>query len=293
MVSIFAIVGLLVSLYFLFTYFGASNSPVFSENNYLELLKNPQSKFLLKDLGKSQLIIDSLERYFKYFKLAPYSLQAQGIDDIARGVIFLPILSFLVIYIFPPIVVAYIGWFVYTYFKYVIEALWGWFLMIYNYGTKLIECQLANKWYIRMVTGWHKCSPEFAVYFDNWKRQYVDVPIYYETLKYVDEYHKFKEKYFSEPKFLYIDKNIQKLQIAKDFSQKTFIQRAMENFIYKFNVFKYNVYDSPKNRFFKFILEYNYNYNYNKNKQNDTDNISCNAFVHGIPNSSNSLICPL
>ena len=255
-IIIFVIV-IMVILYFIWPYLGASNNPIFSEKDYLMYINDPKSVFDLKNLGRSQLIIDSLERYFGYFKMEPYSLQAQGFDDIARGIILLPIISFLLIYIVPPFILLYVGWFVCKYFKYVMDGLWGWFLMIYEYGTNLIECQLASKWYIRFITGWSECSPVFAEYFDNWKRQYVDVPLYYETLKYVEKYRIFKEKYFSIPKYNYIDKNLNKLSIGKEFSDKTFIMRSLENFILKCSMMKYNLYTLPKYRFYKYLLEIN------------------------------------
>ena len=95
---VLSIVVICLVLYFIWAYLGASNSPLFSEQEYLQSLKDPLSAFHLKNLGESQLIIYSLKRYFEYFKLEPYSLQAQGMDDIARGVILLPIISFLLIY---------------------------------------------------------------------------------------------------------------------------------------------------------------------------------------------------
>ena len=254
---VLSIVVICLVLYFIWAYLGASNSPLFSEQEYLQSLKDPLSAFHLKNLGESQLIIYSLKRYFEYFKLEPYSLQAQGMDDIARGVILLPIISFLLIYIVPPIVLIYMGWFIHKYFQYVLSELWGWFLMIYDYGTTLVECQMASKWYIRFITGWGECSPDFGQYFDNWRRQYVDAPIYYETLSYVEKYRNFKEKYFSKPKFNYIDKPLSKLEVAKNFSEKTFLARALENFVLKFSVLKYNIYDLPRDRIYRYILETN------------------------------------
>ena len=168
---------------------------------------------------------------------------------------FLPIISFLIIYIVPPLVITYITWFIYTYWIYVIEALWGWFLMMYNYSTKLIECKLGEKWYIRMVTGWNSCNPAFADYFNQWKTQYVDIPIYYEKLKYVEEYNQAKEKYWTIPKFNYITIPSEKTKINMEYANKTFIQRTMDNLLAKISIFYHNFYTEPRDRMYEIVLK--------------------------------------
>ena len=288
LIVIFIIFSLLVCLYLVWPYLGASNSYIFSEADYFKSLKNPSSAFHLKDLGKSQLIIDSLQRYFAYFKLEPYSLQAQGLDDIARGVIFLPILSFLIIYIVPPIVISYIAWFVYKYFSYVTNGLWGWFLMLYDYGTTLIEGTLAQKWYIRWVTGWSRSSPDFGTYFDNWKRQYVDGPIYAEKVKYVEKYYLAKEKYFSKPYFEYITKPTQKLKVNAYFAEQTFFSRFMENLIIKMEILKHNIIDVPKKYIYKGILETNQKTNDILGITNVTGTCNCPTKTNNANNANNA-----
>jgi len=41
-------------------------------------------------------------------------------------------------YVVPPFVIAYVVWFIVKYWKYILAAVWGWFLMLYKYFTKLI-----------------------------------------------------------------------------------------------------------------------------------------------------------
>jgi hypothetical protein len=253
-VEVIIFISFAVLLYYIYPYLTASNSPLFSKKDYFDALNKPESVFTLSELAKIRIERDSLKRYFEYFNSAPYSFESQGLIDLARGVIFLPIISFLLIYIVPPIVVSYIGWFIYTYYKYVIEALWGWFLMIYHYSTKLIECKLASKWYIRMVTGWHKCHPKFDTYFNDWKKKYVDVPLYYEKLEYIKKYYDAKDRYYTKPKKSYIDIPLEKTKVNSSFIKKTFYERTMDNIIHIIYVLYHNLYIVPRDQLYLFIL---------------------------------------
>lgn len=256
-IELIIFISFIVLLYYIYPYLSALKSPIFSKEDYLKALNTPESTYTLAELAKIRIERDSLDRYFKYFNTAPYSFESQGLIDLARGVIFLPIISFLIIYIVPPIIISYIGWFVYTYYKYVIEALWGWFLMIYHYSTKLIECKLASKWYIRMVTGWHKCHPKFDKYFDDWKNKYVDVPIYYEKLNYVKKYYDTKDKYYTKPKSEYIDVPLKKTQINSEFLKKTFYERTIYNLYHIIYVLYHNLYIIPRNKLYYIVLKIN------------------------------------
>ena len=258
LISVISIISFIVLIYYLYPYIAQlfGGEALFTSEQYLEALSKPESTYSVQELARVRLEKDSLKRYYEFFDSKPYSLESQGIDELARGVIFLPILSFLIIYIVPPIICAYILWFVFTYWIYVIEALWGWFVMIYTYSTTLIECKLASKWYIRMVTGWKSCNPIFSIFYDEWLNEYVKIPIYYEKLKYIQAYNEAKEKYYTIPKIKYVTKPIEKGNVELEFVKKTFWERTMDNFISKLGVLYNNLYLSPRDRLYEILLEF-------------------------------------
>ena len=291
LITVVSIISFLVLIYFLYPYIAKlfGSDYLLTQDQYLKALTRPESSYSLQQLGKIKIEKESFRKYNEYFSSKPYSLQSQGLDDIARGVIFLPIISFLLIYIVPTLVVIYITWFIFTYWIYVIEALWGWFLMLYSYSTKLIECKLGEKWYISMVTGWHSCNPDFASYFNDWKKNYVDIPVYYEKLKYIKEYNDAKDKYITQPKINYITKPSEKVKVDLEFAKKTFIERTLDNFISKMTILYNNIYINPRNRIYELILEYNQKVTDNLSKYTGGDYTStttsgnpctCNGLIH-------------
>ena len=255
LISVVSIVTILILVYYLFPLLKSASPYLFTEEQYLSALNKPESSYSLEELAKIRIEKDSFKRYYEYFSSSPYSLESQGVYDIARGVVLLPIVSFVLIYIVPPIVIAYICWFIYTYWIYVIEAVWGWFLMIYNYSTTLIECTLAEKWYIRMVTGWSTCSPQFSQYFEEWKTKYVDVPIYYEKLAYIKAFKEAKAKYWTKPKIDYIDTPLSIAKVDAKFAKKTFLERTWENFLDKLYIVYYNLFIVPRDRLYEILIE--------------------------------------
>ncbi len=259
LIEISVLVILLIVLYLIWPYLSASKSYLFSQEQYMKALELPESSFSIGELSQIRIELEAFKKYFEYFDSPPYSLENQGIYDLNKGVIFLPILSFMIIYIVPPFVILYIIWFIITYWKYVIAALWGWFLMIYSYTTKLIECKLASKWYIRMVTGWTECSPSFSEYFNAWRRQYVDIPVYYEKLRYVQEYYAIKQRYYTIPKKYYIDLPSERYQIKLEYLQKVYINRAAEVFLKKLVDIYGNYYEMPRDELYLYLLGNNKN----------------------------------
>jgi hypothetical protein len=91
----------------------------------------------------------------------------------------------LVQYIIPYVILAYIAWFIIKYFKYVIAAIWGFFVTLYQFTTTKITCKLAEKWYIRLATGWSRCDPYFGEYVNAWKNRYITRPIAEERISYL------------------------------------------------------------------------------------------------------------
>jgi hypothetical protein len=95
-------------------------------------------------------------------------------------------------YIIIPLSIGYIVWFCIKYYEYVIAAAWGWFIMMYSFMTKKVECTLAKKWYIQFVTGWKKCSPSFSKYLRDWYVRFIQRPLRQEQLNYMRAYDELK-----------------------------------------------------------------------------------------------------
>lgn len=207
-------------------------NPLYTEEQLLKAAQIPNSKFTIAETTQITNELKALQDHAKYFDSDPYSPE-NIMEDIQKGNVFLPIISFILIYFVPPLIVLYIIWFCITYWKYVFAAIWGWFVMIYSYSTKLIECQLAKKWYIRMVTGWKKCKPNptFSDYFNRWWRKYVEIPIYKEKLKYVKRYYAAKEKYYTIPKNIYIDQPREIYGVKGKYLKKIYLDRTKEVFM--------------------------------------------------------------
>ena len=259
LVEITVFVIILMWLYSIWPYLSASKSFIFSKEQYMKASMLPESAYSIDEMSKIKIELKALKDYFDYFTSPPYSLENQGIFELNKGVIFLPIISFIVIYIVPPFVILYIIWFIITYWKYVLAAVWGWFLMIYHFGSKLVECKLASKWYIRMVTGWSTGCPDFSQYFNAWRRQYIDIPVYYEKLKYIQEYYAAKEKYYTIPKRYYIDLPKERYKVKTDFLQKVYVDRATEVFLKKLVDWYHTYYELPRDELYHYLLRNNKN----------------------------------
>jgi hypothetical protein len=254
LVEITLLVIILMMLYSVWPYLSAANSHIFSKEQYLRASMLSESDYSINELGKIKTELQALTDYFKYFDSPPYSPENQGIYDLNKGVIFLPIISFVIIYIVPPFVILYIIWFIWNYWRYVIAAVWGWFLMLYHYGSKLVECKLAEKWYIRMVTGWGTGCPDFGQYFNAWRRQYVDIPVYYEKLKYIQEYYAAKLKYYTIPKRYYIDLPRERYKIKTQYLEKVYVDRATEVFLKKLVDWYHTYYELPRDELYRYLL---------------------------------------
>ena len=259
LIEITIIVGILIVLYSIWPHLSAARSTVFSKEQYLKAAQLPESAYSIDELSKIKVELKALKDYFDHFESNPFSPENQGLYDLNRGVIFLPIISFVVIYIVPPFVILYIIWFIITYWRYVINALWGWFVMLYRFGSTLAECKLAEKWYIRMVTGWSECSPNFSDYFNAWKREYVDIPVYYERLRYVQEYYAAKQRYYTIPKRYYIDIPRERYQVKMEYLRKVYVDRAVEVFLKKLVDWYHLYYELPRDELYRYLLRSNQN----------------------------------
>jgi hypothetical protein len=162
-------------------------------------LANNASDYITRDWTISDITYEQLQHvedvqqawmdWYKFFyRQDPYSPEVMGDSYIELGNLIRPFITFFIFYIAPSMVVGYIVWFFIKYYTYVIAAIWGWYVMLYTYVCKKIECKLAEKWYIRFVTGWKKCSPSFSKYIMEWYRRFIQRPLREQQIGYLKTY---------------------------------------------------------------------------------------------------------
>lgn len=241
------------AVYLVSTYILSYRKLPFSVEEFLKSKLIPESRFSIHQLSEVRNESNSIQQWLNYYRSAPFSPENMGIRALRSGTIFLPIISFLIIYIVPPIVLSYITWFIIRYWKFVINAIWGWFLTIYRYSTRLVKCKLASKWYIRMVTGWSRCNPSFASYFVKWRRTYIDRPLFGERLKYVKQYRNIKERYYTRPKRKYIILPYYRYGVHFDYWWDLIFKRVPEVFYQKILNIYANYYLEPRDALYRNI----------------------------------------
>ena len=201
----------------------------FSKEQFLKASKLPESAFNIEEVAGVNVEVKAFGDHQKFFDDGgAYSAANSGINDITRTTTALPMIVFYLQFVLPPIAIGYVLWFIITYYKYVIRAAWGWFLAMYGYFTSLIQGKLGCKWYIRMVTGWKCRNVDFGDYVMKWKAKYVDIPVYYEKLKYIKQYHEAKDLYVNGPYKLYISDPYQRTVIKSEYVQRIYGDRAIE-----------------------------------------------------------------
>jgi hypothetical protein len=186
------------------------------------------TNFSMEEIAKIEMELKSLEDYKEFFNFEPFSEDATGNKNIQASAVMLPMVSFILVFVVPPIVGAYLVWFIIKYWKIVFIAVIEFMKMIIEFSTKAIEGMLAQKWWIRKFTHWHKHSPSFGSYFDKWKRKYVDRPIYKEQMKYAKTYFKYKRIYWDIPYRKHITVPKERLAIKLEFAKKLYITRALD-----------------------------------------------------------------
>lgn len=191
------------------------------------------TNFTMDDIAKIELELKSLEDHKNFFKLDPFSDDVNGIKNIQASAVMLPMVSFILVFVVPPIVGAYLLWFIIKYWKDVYLAFFEFIKMIMKYSIDAIEGMLASKWWIRKFTHWHKRSPSFGSYFDKWRRKYVDRPIYKEQMKYAKTYFEFKRKYWDVPYRKHVIVPTERLKIKLEFAKKIYITRALDTIFRK------------------------------------------------------------
>lgn len=171
------------SLYsFIFNY-----SPNFIENNW-DIADIP-----FDEVERIEAVRKSWLDWYEYFYTnGMETAKAQAYNFMFLGNLLRPIIMDTIQYIIIPMSIGYIVWFTIKYYEYVIAAVWGYFIMMYSFVTKKIECTLAKKWYIQFVTGWKKCSPSFGKYLSDWFNRFILRPLRQEQLNYMRAFDELK-----------------------------------------------------------------------------------------------------
>jgi len=214
----------------------------------------PINDFTIDEVAVADLEADALRRFNDKFTSEPYSAENSGIKDLQVSVVLLPIIMFIIMYVMPVVTVIYIFWFVIKYWAYVISAAWGFFMMLYRYMDDKVTGALGCKWYIKMATGWSCEHPQFSEYFYPWKAQFVDRPIYLESLKYLEQYIAARRKYYEVPYEQYITIPLEKAKISLKYAKKVYIDRTMDVYLRKFKEKYPAQYDLPRNEFYHWLL---------------------------------------
>lgn len=142
---------------------------------------------------QNEIIKQSWEDWYKYFYLnQPDRMSEINQSFIENGNATRPFWNFFISNIFPTIIFGYFIWVVIKYYEYVIAAIWGFFIMLYSFMTKKIECTMGGKWYIRLVTGWKKCKVSFSTYFNKWYNEFILRPIKQQHVSYRKAYDSIK-----------------------------------------------------------------------------------------------------
>ena len=174
--------------------------PAFTEKQLEQAMKLPETAYSREDLRLAAEHRKSFQDWLDYYKKDDaFSDYNVGTTEIQRGSTLREPALFLIQYVIPYVILAYIVWFVVKYIKYVIAAIWGFFVMVYQFVTKKITCKLAEKWYIRLGTGWSRCHPKFNQYVDKWQRNYITRPVAQERITYLKGVQGVKTKYGDKP----------------------------------------------------------------------------------------------
>lgn len=249
---VFAII-LGVILYYVWPMLTSTASTNYSPEQLSKAAKMSPNAFNMEEIAKVNMEARSFSDYAQYFKNDPFSPANMGIDALNAGAAVLPFVQFFIMFVLPPFTAGYIIWFIIRFYKYVYKALWGWFVAMYKYFTSMIQGKLGCKWYIRMVTGWGCNSPNFYQYYVQWRRQYVDVPAYYEKLNYIKKFHWAKRRYYELPMRHYITIPRKRYAIKAKFAKKLYVDRAIEVFLKKLSSRYPQYYTMPKKEFLKWL----------------------------------------
>ncbi len=227
--NILLFVAALTIVYYALPRLSASVKTGFSSAQFQKATRLPESAFNIEEMAKVNQEVKAFQDHKSFFDDGgAFSANNAGLREINRTSTALPMLIFFLQFVLPPLAIGYIIWFVLTYWKYVWAALWGFFLAMYSYFTTLIQGRLGCKWYIRWVTGWRCRSPQFSTYVINWRKQYIDRPMYIEKMKYVAKYLAVKDRYITQPYKKYISNPLASAAIKTDYARKITTDRTVE-----------------------------------------------------------------
>jgi hypothetical protein len=168
----------------------------YTKEQYDNATKLPEDAYSREDLRTVQEFRKSFIDWIDYYKTEDaFSEYNLGTPEIRKGNDLREPFKFMIQYVIPYVILAYVVWFIVKYIKYVIAAIWGFFVTVYQFVTKKITCKLGEKWYIRMATGWSSCHPDFGEYVDRWKNQYVVRPVAEERITYLKGLERVKSAY--------------------------------------------------------------------------------------------------
>lgn len=189
LIELMIILFLAFSLYNWFSFYSyiANYRPNFTENAW-DISQIPYDQ-----LERIELVRESwLQWYTYYYRNGIQTAEEQAHYYMNLGNLTRPLIIDTLVYIVLPMGIGYIVWFCIKYYDYVLAATWGWFIMMYSFMTKKVECTLAKKWYIQFVTGWKKCSPSFSKYLSDWYVRFIQRPLRQEQLNYMRAYDEFR-----------------------------------------------------------------------------------------------------
>ncbi len=261
LLEIIVVIAILIVLYKAWPYLTGTVKPGFTKEQFQQALQLPPSAFTVEQLAKVNIETNAFKSYSEFFKntRSPYSWENSGLPDLMMASILMPFIVITFQFIVPPFVIGYILWFIYNYWGHVYSGTVGWITMLYDYFTDLLQCKFGCKWYVRMMTGWSCCSPNFMDYVSRWRRKYVDRPIYYEKLKYFRKYYWAKKHYYEIPYRKYIEIPSKKYNVKLNFAKKIYIDRAVDVFLSKLLGSYPKTYIKPRNRLFNALLSNNRN----------------------------------
>lgn len=180
-------------------------------------------------INNAQIESDALKQHSDFFSNQPFSLENLGVYELTRGVLILPFIVFFIHYVLPFISLIYIGWFLYNYIGYITRAIGGFITEVaIKYMIRFAVCKIAS-----IIPFFKFPCPSLYGYIMDWKKEYVDRPIYEEKVKYFKRYYIQKLKYYDLPKEIYINQTIEKGKVKTEYGSK-FLTRCKDVFYQQF-----------------------------------------------------------
>lgn len=171
----------------------------------------------------ANLEAEALSCWQSYFSAFPYSFDNAGFYDMLRGAVLFPFLFVFFTFVLPIFLLIYVFWFIYHYFLLILDAIKGLVLAIFDYVINQVLCRID----LPIIGSITDCE-DFTEAFRDWKREYIDEPVYRESLQYFKEYYKNKYEYIDKP-VSYFEKLWRRGRVQSDYNNK-FLTRAKHVF---------------------------------------------------------------